>query len=59
MTNYSRLAIIGSLMSGLLLGGHALYFGGMGIALADALLFAIIVASWSFLLKRASDSTGE
>jgi methyl-accepting chemotaxis protein len=59
MTNYSRLAIIGSSISGILLGGHALYFGGMGIVLADALLFAIIVASWSILLKRASDSTGE
>ncbi|MBI5438103.1 MAG: chemotaxis protein [Nitrosomonadales bacterium] len=59
MTNYSRPAIIGSLISGILLGGHALYFGGMGIALADALLFAVIVSSWSFLLKRASGSTGE
>ncbi|MDO8465590.1 MAG: methyl-accepting chemotaxis protein [Gallionella sp.] len=58
MTNYSSLAIIGALISGLLLGGHALYFGGMGIALADALLFVAIVFSWSFLVKRASTGEG-
>lgn len=54
MTNYSRLILTGALVSGVLLGSHALYFGGMGIALADVLLFVAIVSGWSFLLKRAA-----
>ncbi|MHB0927199.1 MAG: hypothetical protein ACYC1F_11945, partial [Gallionellaceae bacterium] len=54
MTNFFRLALIGALVSGVLLGGHALYFGGMGIALADTLLFLVIVSGWSYLLKCAT-----
>ena len=53
MTNYSRLALIGALISGILLGGHALYFGGVAVALADGLLFLFIVFVWSYLLKQA------
>ncbi len=51
MTNFSRLALTGALVSGILLGGHALYFGSV---LADVLLFLVIVAAWSYLLKRAA-----
>jgi methyl-accepting chemotaxis protein len=51
MTNFSRLALIGALASGILLGGHALYFGSI---LADVLLFLTVVAVWSYLLKRAA-----
>ncbi|MDD5299691.1 MAG: methyl-accepting chemotaxis protein [Gallionella sp.] len=53
MTNFSRLAIIGALISGILLGGHALYFSSAGVALADALLFLAVVPCWSYLLNRA------
>src|SRR5574340_624 len=58
MTNSSRLASIGALVSGVLLGGHALYFGGMGIALADALLLLLSVAGWTYLLKLAAPGEG-
>jgi len=54
MTKSSRLTLAGALISGVLLGGHALYFGGMGITLADALVFLFIVSGWSYLLKRAA-----
>jgi methyl-accepting chemotaxis protein len=57
MTNFSRLAIIGTLISGILLGGHALYFSSADTTLADALLFLIFVPLWCYLLSRAS--TGE
>jgi methyl-accepting chemotaxis protein len=57
MTNSSRLAWIGALVSGALLGGHALYFGGVAVVLADGLLFLAVVAVWSYLLKQAG--TGE
>ena len=52
MTNSTRLVFTGALVSGVLLGGHALYFGSASIALADALLFLVIVSVWSYLLKR-------
>ena len=54
MTNFSRLALTGALISSILLGGHALYFGGVSAALADALLFLAIVSVWGYLLKRAA-----
>ncbi|MDP2694625.1 MAG: methyl-accepting chemotaxis protein [Gallionella sp.] len=54
MTNSTRLAFTGALVSGVLLAGHALYFGGMSIALADTLVFLVVVSGWSYLLKRAA-----
>ena len=54
MTNFSRLAISGALISGVLLGGHALYFSSVSVALADALLFLAVVSGWSYLLSRAN-----
>ena len=57
MTNFSRLAIVGTLISGTLLGGHALYFSSTDTTLADALLFLIFIPLWCYLLSRAS--TGE
>jgi len=54
MTNCSRLALIGVLISGVLLGGHALYFYSAQVFLADALVFLILVACWGYLLKQAS-----
>ncbi|MDD2913982.1 MAG: methyl-accepting chemotaxis protein [Gallionella sp.] len=53
MTNYSRSAIIGILLSGILLGGHALYFYSPAIAAADAVLFLVLTSVWGYLLKRA------
>ena len=54
MTKFFRLATIGTLISGVLLGGHALYFSTMNVALADGLLFLAVVSCWGYLLSRAS-----
>jgi hypothetical protein len=56
MTNFSRLALIGVLISGVLLGGHALYFQSGKVFLADALLFLTLGACWGYLLKQAGAS---
>ena len=56
MTNFSRLAIVGTLISGTLLGGHALYFSSADTTLADALLFLIFIPLWCYLLRRAPTS---
>jgi hypothetical protein len=56
MKIFSRTAFIGALVSGILLAGHALYFGAMSIALADALVFLLIVACWVYLLKQTGGS---
>ena len=50
----SRSAIIGTLVSGVLLAGHALYFGSASVAMADGLLLLLLVACWTYLLKQAS-----
>ena len=57
MKNYSRLALAGALASGVLLGGHALYFDSTNIYLADALVFLTIVVCWGYLLKQASNNS--
>lgn len=54
MKNFSRPALIGALVSGALLAGHALYFNSASIALADGLVFLLMVASWSYLLKQVN-----
>ena len=56
MTIIFRPAFIGTLVSGVLLAGHALYFNNVGVALADALVFLLIAGCWGYLLKQASDS---
>jgi methyl-accepting chemotaxis protein len=53
MTNSFRLNIIGASFSGILLGGHALYFSNTSVALSDALLFLLIIICWGYLLKQA------
>lgn len=53
-TNFSRLALTGAMISGALLAGHAFYFDSVNVALADALLFLVIVICWSYLLKQAN-----
>lgn len=42
--------------SGVLLGGHAFYFGSLEMALVDALLWVCVVVCWGYLLKLASSS---
>ncbi|MBI3481164.1 MAG: chemotaxis protein [Nitrosomonadales bacterium] len=48
-----RLAFSGTLLIGVLLCGHALYFSSIEIVLADALLFLAIEVAWVYLLKQA------
>jgi hypothetical protein len=57
MNNYSRLALIGALISGVLLGGHALYFHDVEVFLADALVFLTMGGCWAYLLKQAGVSS--
>ena len=60
----SRPAIIGVLISGILLGGHALYFNSTSVAVADGLLFLLLAVCWIYLLnqtntgRKSSFSTG-
>lgn len=54
MKNLARFAFTGALASGILLGIHAFYLGGAGVALADALLFLALVICWSYLFKWAN-----
>jgi uncharacterized protein YaaR (DUF327 family) len=54
MNNFSRSVLIGTLVSGVLLAGHALYFNSLNVALADGLVFLFLAACWSYLLNRAA-----
>ncbi len=64
MTNFSRFAIICTLICGLLLGGHALYSGSMDLALIDAVIFLgvlallMIVLGWRSLLEQTGNGEG-
>ena len=53
MKKFPRFLTIGALASAVLLGGQALYFGSLGIALADSLLWICMVVFWGYLLKLA------
>ena len=54
MKKYPRLLIVGAMASAVLFGGQALYFGSLGIALADSLLWLCVVVFWGYLLRIAS-----
>ena len=54
MRKLSRFLIVGAMASGVLLGGQALYFGSLEIALADTLLWICMVVFWGYLLKSAT-----
>ncbi|MDO8263018.1 MAG: hypothetical protein Q7T21_07310 [Gallionella sp.] len=56
MTNFTRLAFIGALVSGVLLGGGALYFNTVNAYLADVLVFLALMLCVLYLRNRASDS---
>jgi methyl-accepting chemotaxis protein len=57
MKNYSRLALMGALICGVLLGGDALlYFNNVKYLLADALLLLALAACLGYLLKQVNAS---
>lgn len=56
MKIFSRSTLISSMASGILLAGHALYFGTMEVVLANVLVFILIVACWGYLLSRVEGS---
>lgn len=56
MTNFTRLAFIGALLSGVLLGADALYSGTVNAYLANALAFLGLLVCVVYLRDRASDS---
>ena len=57
MKDYSRIALIGALISGVLLWGDALlYLNNMRYLLADALVFTALVVCLSYLFRRAGDN---
>ncbi len=53
MSKQRRLWLAGALISAVLLAGHAWYFGGIEIVLADALLWACFAVVWGYLMKWA------
>jgi methyl-accepting chemotaxis protein len=58
MINYSRLAVIGALVCGVLLGGDALlYFHNAKYLFADGLLFLALMACLGYLFKQVNDNT--
>ena len=57
MKNYSRLALMGALICGVLLGGDALlYFNNVKYLLADVLLLLALAACLGYLLKQVNAS---
>lgn len=56
-SKFTRLMLIGALISAILLAGHALYFDTLNIVIADVLLWLCSVLCWGFLLKQASEQS--
>lgn len=56
MKNYSYLAMIGILISGLVLSADAIYFNNVSMYLSNAVLFAALMACSAYLLKQAHES---
>lgn len=56
MKNYSRLAMMGILVCGVVLGADALYFNNVNMYLSNALVFTALVACSAYLLKQAHES---
>jgi methyl-accepting chemotaxis protein len=50
--NISGRIAAGAAVSAALLAGHALYFGDVAVALADAMLFVGVVSCWGYLLRQ-------
>lgn len=56
MTNFTRLAFIGALISGVLLSAGALYFDTVYAYMADALVLLVLLVCIIYLRNRASES---
>ena len=56
MKNYSRLAMMGILVCGVVLGADALYFNNVNMYLSNALVFTALVACSAYLFKQAHES---
>jgi methyl-accepting chemotaxis protein len=56
MKNYSRLAMIGILVCGVVLSADALYFNNVNMYLSNALVFTALAACSAYLLKQAHES---
>ena len=52
-TNNSSLIFSGALLSGVLLGVHALYFNSAGVLVADGAVFILLALGWRYLVKQA------
>jgi methyl-accepting chemotaxis protein len=52
MNRTTNRIVVGAVVSAALLAGHALYFGDVAVAVADALLFVVLVSCWSYLLRQ-------
>lgn len=57
MTNYGRVALIGAVVSGIALGGHAWYFQSADILVGDVLVFMILLPVWIWARKSALDAS--
>ena len=55
MKNYSRLAMIGILVCGVVLGADALYFNNVNMYLSNVLVFTALAACSAYLLKQAHE----
>jgi len=53
MKIFSSSAFVGAVFTGILLIGHALYFGTASVIWADILIFVAIVAGWGYLLGQS------
>jgi methyl-accepting chemotaxis protein len=56
MTKNTRLTLIGTLLSAILFGCHALYFASVSVAVGDLSLFSLSLFLWAYLLKQAACS---
>ena len=56
MKNYSRLAMMGILVCGVVLSADALYFNNVNMYLSNALVFTALVACSAYLFKQAHES---
>ncbi len=52
-SNNSSLIFSGALLSGVLLGVHALYFYSAEVLVADSALFILLALGWRYLIKQA------
>lgn len=59
MTKQGRVALAGTVVSGVALGAHAWYFNSAGILMADVLVFLVMLPVWVWLLMSAKEASGQ